>query len=181
MKFKIGDKVKYDSGDWWFYGAVSAVFEHPICPCYRLDIERMEKKDCKLSITQFEFELEAETILEREMDIPKLESAEIDHLKKDDKVRNYGHLSTLLERNLQALERMYQPVKSEPIPVRIDRPVPEGIQETITEPEKVNLLQKPTEKPLTRKAGEAWERCFDNFRKGVKSHSVNTWVYQNRR
>jgi len=58
MKYKIGDKVKCDGGDWWFYGTVSAVFEHSISPCYRLNIDRMEKKSCKFSITQSEFELE---------------------------------------------------------------------------------------------------------------------------
>jgi len=30
MKYKIGDKVRYDGGDWWFYGTVSAGFEHSI-------------------------------------------------------------------------------------------------------------------------------------------------------
>jgi len=58
MKYKIGDKVRYDSGDWWFYGIVTAVFENSICPCYRLSVERMVKKTCKFAITQFEFELE---------------------------------------------------------------------------------------------------------------------------
>jgi hypothetical protein len=60
MKFKIGDKVKYDGGDWWFYGTVTAIFEHSMSPCYRLSIDRMEKKNCKFAITQFEFELEAD-------------------------------------------------------------------------------------------------------------------------
>ena len=58
MKYKVGDKLRCDGGDWWFYGTVSAVFEHSVCPCYRLSVERMEKKTCKFSITQFEFELE---------------------------------------------------------------------------------------------------------------------------
>ena len=64
MKYEIGDKLRYDGGDWWFYGTVSAVFEHSICPCYRLSVERMEKKSCKFSITQFEFDLEADQMIE---------------------------------------------------------------------------------------------------------------------
>jgi len=62
MKYKIGDKVRYDGGDWWFYGTVSAVFENSLSPCYRLDVERMEKKSCRFSITQFEFDLEPEQV-----------------------------------------------------------------------------------------------------------------------
>jgi len=58
MKYKIGDKVKYAGGDWHIYGTVNAAYEHSICPCYRIDAERMEKK-CNFSITQFEFELDA--------------------------------------------------------------------------------------------------------------------------
>ena len=74
MKYKIGDKVKCDGGDWWFYGTVSAVFEHSVCPCYRLTIERMEKKSCKFSITQFEFELEPDhVVVDSSKDVRKRE------------------------------------------------------------------------------------------------------------
>jgi len=58
MKYKLGDSVRFDGGEWWFYGSVSAVFEHSVSPCYRIDVERMEKKNCKFSITQFEFDLD---------------------------------------------------------------------------------------------------------------------------
>ena len=37
MKFKIGDKVKYDGGEWLFYGSVNAIFDHSISPCYRIN------------------------------------------------------------------------------------------------------------------------------------------------
>ena len=60
MKYQVGENVKYDSGDWWFYGTVTAVIENSICPSYRMNVERMVKKNCKFSITQFEFELEAD-------------------------------------------------------------------------------------------------------------------------
>ena len=55
MKYQVGDQVKYDSGDWWFYGNVTAVIENAICPCYRVNVEKMVKKNCKFAITQFEF------------------------------------------------------------------------------------------------------------------------------
>jgi hypothetical protein len=82
MKYKVGDKVRYDGGDWWFYATVTAVFEHSICPCYRLSVERMEKKSCKFSITQFEFELEPDEKVDSSMVEPKWENLEIENLKK---------------------------------------------------------------------------------------------------
>ena len=82
MKYKIGDKVRYDGGDWWFYGTVSAVFEHSICPCYRLSVERMEKKSCKFSITQFEFELEAYEEVESGKDKRKWDDTKLQMLLK---------------------------------------------------------------------------------------------------
>ena len=64
MAFKVGDKVKYNSGDWVFFGSISAVIENSISPCYRLTVERMIKMNCKFSITQFEFELTLENGIE---------------------------------------------------------------------------------------------------------------------
>jgi hypothetical protein len=61
MKYKIGDHVKYDSGEWRFYGTVSAVVENSISPCYRIVVERMEKVKCGFSSMQFEFELEVDS------------------------------------------------------------------------------------------------------------------------
>ena len=56
MKYQIGERVKYDTGDWIFFGTISAIIENSIHPCYRLIVDRMEKKNCKLSITHFEFD-----------------------------------------------------------------------------------------------------------------------------
>jgi len=58
MKYQVGEKVKYDSGEWVFHGTITAVFDNSICPCYRIIVESMEKTGCKFSIMQFEFELE---------------------------------------------------------------------------------------------------------------------------
>ena len=57
MKYQIGDQVKYDCGDWVFFGSITAVIQNSINPCYRITVNRIVKKNCKFSITPFEFEL----------------------------------------------------------------------------------------------------------------------------
>ena len=115
MKYKIGDKVKYDGGDWWLYGTISAMFEHSICPCYRLNVERMEKKSCKFSITQFEFELEPhiEEVAPVDKDARKWETSEIEYLKKYYGVLGINDLSKVLKRSPQALEDKWMQIKTE--------------------------------------------------------------------
>ena len=114
MKYKIGDKVKYDGGDWWFYGTVSAVFEHSISPCYRLNVERMEKKSCKFSITQFEFELEPyHVVVESGKDKRKWDNTDIELLKKHYGVLDIEDLSKILKRSPQTIEEKWQQIKPE--------------------------------------------------------------------
>jgi hypothetical protein len=55
--YKVGDKVKYSSGGWWFYGTVKAVIENAIGLSYRIIVDRMENRNCNLSMTQFDFEI----------------------------------------------------------------------------------------------------------------------------
>jgi hypothetical protein len=98
MVFKVGDKVKYDSGDWLFYGTVTAVIENSISPCYRMTVERMAKLNCKFSITQFEFELSLDNGIENDNSDRKWEKTEMDYLKQIHHVVNRDDLSKVVEK-----------------------------------------------------------------------------------
>jgi len=206
MKFKVGDKVKYDGGDWWFYGTVNAVFEHSICPCYRVSVDRMEKKSCKFSITQFEFELEAHGDVDSSKDRRKWENSEVEYLKKYYGVLNNEDLSKVLRRTPQAIEEKWQSVKSEPkhepkpelkleaVPQQMLEPKPRSKPgrkpgtKLVKKSENIQV-KKPVVKPETEKVnprkgikrGEAWERNFELYQKGAKSSVITAWIAQNRR
>ena len=152
MKYKIGDKVRYDGGDWWFYGTVSAAFEHSICPCYRLDVDRMEKKSCKFSITQFEFELEP-----CEVEIDSGNDKRKKELVSDQKLIPIPELA----------------------PEKKKRQKREPKQESETGDVALEKIQK--KEPRMRKISDTWERNLESYRKGERSNAIYTWMTHNRK
>jgi len=172
MKYKVGEKVKYDGGDWWFYGTVSAVFEHSICPCYRLNVERMEKKSCKFSITQFEFELEPHNEeIDSVRDRREWESSEIEYLNRYYGVLNNKDLSKMLQRTPQAIEEKRQQIKPQ------QEQEPEQTQKEKQEPESI----EPKKKTRMRKTSDAWNKNFELYCNGNKDSVVNSWKTKNKK
>ena len=192
MAFKVGDKVKYDSGDWLFYGTVTAVFENSINPCYRVTVDRMVKMNCKFSITQFEFEL----ALDQDVALPDNLSKVIEPVTE---VPAKKTRAGAWERNFALFQ---QGERSNPIYTWMNRnrrlfktdKLPKDKLEMLTsiqfpfEPSKrrgriakrEKAAQLPADKPKRTKAS-AWERNLELYRKGEKGNTVYAWISRNRK
>ena len=176
MKYKVGDKVKYDSGDWMFYGVVTAVIDNSICPSYRLNVERMINRNCKFSITQFEFELEVdqENDKDKDKDQHKWENSEIEYLKKILFTKSKEEVATVI---------IPEPIfVSKPVPEPVEQ-IPEGISEPEQEQEQKTVETPnviPQEEPKIKRA-DAWDRNFDLYHQGDRSKKVYAWMSINRK
>jgi len=208
MKYKVGDKVKYDGGDCWFCGTVSAVFEHSISPCYRLSVERIQKKSCKFSITQFEFEIEAYEEVESDINKREWEKPEIDkkpripEIEKQPRIRkttdawekNFelyrdGKKSAVINAWKSKNRKDYKTGilskdkidKLMEINFSFDVERKEKPLSVKTIKEKVEIPQKPKQEPQKRKRGDAWTKNLEAYLNGEKSSAITTWIAENRK
>jgi hypothetical protein len=128
----------------------------------------MEKKNCKFSITQFEFELEADNDVASDPNKRKWENFENEYLKKIHEVPTN--------------EDLHKRTKPVPTQETHTTPEPEKKQRRKREQksESVETSEIPKVEIPTRKRSEAWDRDFELYQKGEKSNALNTWIYQNR-
>ena len=195
MKYKVGEKVKYNNGEWLFYGVITAIIDNSICPCYRLRVERMEKENCKFSITQFEFELEANKTSDSDQFMQKLENyhTELIQKKEADSLTEIRSKVVLPEPETESVQETVPKQEQE----QEQEPEPEPEQEPVSKPEKkprkkrempsekVKVKKTKVEKPKAEKSkrriSESWFNQLERFREGVKDVAINNWVGDNRR
>lgn len=181
MKYQVGEKVKYDSGDWWFYGTITAVIENSINPCYRLNVDRMVKKNCKFSITQFEFELEADRDVDDFNDTVAWKKNENEYINKIAGFQNDNSLPQMITAP-PVLELIQEPDSKPEEKQRLKR----GRKPKEQKPKELNMENadgSPISNDATpkRRRGDAWMKNLDLYQKGEKSTIVYNWITQNRR
>ena len=175
MKYKVGDKVKYNSGDWLFYGTVTAVMDNSICPCYRLNVEQMVKQNCMFSITQFEFELESDMEGEILKEKHTWEKSESEYLKKYFTVKTQEELpKEILSELVTELATKPEPVPEKSVQRRMQR-------EKKPAKGKVELSAMPDTDAPRRKREGTWETYYELYKQGEKSVLINAWIANNRR
>lgn len=199
MKFQVGEKVKYNSNDWCFYGTIGAVIENSISPSYRINVDRMEKKNCKLTITQFEFELDADTEMSESKENYVWKKYEEEFFSKQIKTAEPVQViapepvQVILPEPVQVVtpqpvqQIVPEPVKvvKQPKPVQqiVPEPVQVPVQQIVPEPveEIIEATPEPDDAKPRRKRYGSWDTNFDLYRTGHKSKVLNTWMYQNRK
>ena len=179
MKYQVGEKVKYDSDDWSFYGTITAVIENSISPCYRIHVERMEKKNCKFSITQFEFELEADHKIEDPKEKSNWKKHEDEFLKKNNSIQLADKKSTIFEQDTFNVTKRLSP-KQFSDPVSVQEHNIQVISPELNQDES-DILQKPNKDMPSPKKYGSWQTNFELYCSGHKSKALNTWMYQNRK
>lgn len=152
----------------------------------------MEKKDCKFSLTQFEFELVADDDLRGGN--KKWENLEMEYFNKYLGAQSVVNTPEAAKPEQVSVRKViFEPVAPEPAPGPTQAPEkkqrkkrqlkqkPEPIEEPTLEPEEVVQPAPVVEKKTRSKRGDAWERNYELYKNGERSNLLHAWVSLNRK